>query len=148
MASNYAFTDFFKNSGDMFKNTLNFNQLFSTQRSNIEAISAANQAIVEGAQAISRRQAEVIRSNVEDTLKASKAIMTSGTPESNLSKQAELARSIFENTLANLREISETAMKSGFEAFDVLNKRMAESIEEIGSASASAASSSKKKNAA
>src|SRR3954471_19092114 len=101
MASNYAFND-------MFKNAFDFNQLFSTQRRNIEALSAANQAVVEGAQAISRRQAEVIRENVEGMLKASKDILTSGTPESNLSKQADLAKSIFENTLSNLREISET----------------------------------------
>src|SRR4051812_13393186 len=116
-SSNYAFTDLFKNAFD-------FNQLFSTQRRNIEALSAANQAVVEGAQAISRRQAEVIRSNVGDVLKASKDILTSGTPETNLTKQADLAKVIFENTLSNLREITETVTKSGFEAFDVLNKRV------------------------
>lgn len=120
--------------GDFFKNSFDFNQLFSTQRRNIEAFSAANQAVVEGAQAISRRQAEVFRATVEDMLKASKDLMTSGTPETNLSKQAELARNIFENTLSNLREITETATKSGFEAFDVLNKRTADTLQEFGSA--------------
>lgn len=138
-SSNYAFTDLFKNAFD-------FNQLFSTQRRNIEALSAANQAVVEGAQAISRRQAEVIRSNVEDVLKASKDILTSGTPETNLTKQADLAKVIFENTLSNLREITETVTKSGFEAFDVLNKRVAESMEEISKSSGTA--STKKKASA
>lgn len=128
---------------DLFKNSFDFNQLFSTQRRNIEAFSAANQAFVEGVQAVSRRQAEVIRENVEDVLKASKDLMTSGTPETNLTKQGELAKTIFENTLANLREVTEMVTKSGFEAFDVLNKRAAETLEEI-----SKASNAKKKNAA
>jgi phasin family protein len=130
---------------DLFKSALDLNQLFSTQRRNIEALSAANQVVVEGAQAISRRQAEVIRSNVEDVLKASKDLLTSGTPESNLSKQSEFAKTIFESTLSNLREITEMATKSGFEAFDVLNKRAAETLEEISKASPT--SGAKKKTA-
>src|ERR1700733_10547022 len=116
---NYNYTNPF---ADMFKNTFDFNQIFSTQRRNIEALSAANQAVVEGAQAISRRQAEVIREHVEESLKASKDLLTSGTPETNMNKQADFAKGIFESTLSNLREITEMATKSGFEAFDVLNK--------------------------
>lgn len=140
MNYNNAFADFFKNSFD-------FNQVFSTQRRNIEALTAVNQAVVEGAQAISRRQAEVVRQNVEHVLKASKDMMTTGTPEVNVTKQADLAKSIFENTLSNLREITETVTKSGFEAFDVLNKRVAESMEEMGKVSAygATATTSKKK---
>lgn len=131
---------------DMFKNTFDFNQLFSTQRRNIEALSEVNQTIVESAQAISRRQAEVIRENVENALKASKDLMSGGSPETSLTKQAEMAKEFFENALANLREITETATKSGFEAFDVLNKRAAETIEEFSKASGSTAA--KKKAAA
>src|SRR5262249_48248519 len=117
-------------------------------RRNIEALSTANQALVEGAQAISRRQAEVVRATVEDALKASKDILTSGTPETNLSKQAEVARNIFENTLSNLREITETATNAGSGGFDPLTRRMAESLEEITAASGAHTTSSKKKAAA
>jgi phasin family protein len=128
---------------DAFKNTLDFNQLFSTQRRNIEAFSAANQAVVEGAQAIARRQAEITRSNVETALKASKDLLTSGTPETNMAKQAELTKSFFENALKNLREVSEMATKASFEVVDVLNQRAAESLEEIGKASAGATAKKK-----
>lgn len=135
---------------DMFKNNFDFNQVFSTQRRNVEAVTAANQAVLEGAQAISRRQAEVFRANVENVMKVSKEVMTSaGTPEVSVSRQSDLARALFENTLSNLREVTETATKSGFEAFDVLNKRVAESLEEIGEASsASTASTSSRKKSA
>jgi phasin family protein len=129
---------------DMFKNTMDFNQLCSTQRRNIEALSAANQVVVEGAQAISRRQAEVMRSSVEDALKASKALMTSTTPETNLTKQADYAKSLFETALSNLREITEMATKSGFEAFDVLTSRAAETLEEVSKAAGTQTSAKKK----
>ena len=131
MNNPYAFADTFNS----FKNFLDFNQLFSTQRRNIEALSAANQVVVEGAQAVTRRQAEVMRENVEELLRASRELMTTGSPESNLSRQAEFAKNIVENTLTNLREVTEMITKSGFEAFDVLNKRAAESLEEINKAS-------------
>ena len=131
---------------DMFKNTLDFNQFFSTGRRNIEALSAANQVVVESAQAISRRQAEVARANIDNALKVSKDLMTSGTPETSISKQSDLMKAFFENTLSNLREVSELVTKSSFEAFDVLNRRTAESLEEI-SAASTAATSSKKKSA-
>ncbi|MDX1974136.1 MAG: TIGR01841 family phasin [Rickettsiales bacterium] len=136
MSTNFAFSDFFKNSLDL-------NQLFSTQRRNIETVSAVNQTVVESAQAISRRQAEVARDNVESILKASKDILSGNTPEASLAKQSDLAKSIFENTLANIREIVETATKSSFEAFDILNQRAAESLAEISKAAGQAPAAKK-----
>jgi len=140
MATNFALND-------LFKNKLDFNQVIATQRSNIEALSAATQIVVESAQAVSRRQAEVIRENVEDVLKASKDLLTSGTPETNLTKQADFAKSIFESALANLREVTEMVTKSGFEAFDLLNKQAAENLESISKVSTAAHSAPKKKSA-
>ena len=130
-----AFSDMFKNN-DMFKNTWDFNQFFATQRRNFEALAAANQTFVESAQAISRRQAEVARDTVEQALKASKDMMSGNSPESNLSKQADFTREMFEHNLANMREVVEMVTKSGFEAFDVINQRAAESLDELSSAAA------------
>ena len=129
---------------DSFKNIWDFNQLFSTQRRNIEALAEINQTIVEGAQAISRRQAEVVRDNVENVLKASKDMLSGGSPENSIAKQADFTKAIFENTLSNMREVTEMVTKSGFEAFDVLNKRTAESLEEISRASNSNNAAKKK----
>lgn len=140
MSYNQAFTD-------MFKNQMDFGQLFSTSRRNMEAISAANQVVVESAQAITRRQAEVARANIDNALKVSKDLMTGGTPETAIGKQSDLMKAFFENTLTNLREVSELVTKSSFEAFDVLNRRAAESLEEMSCAASSACSASKKKAA-
>ena len=114
-------------------------------RRNVEAASAASQAFTESVQAISRRQAEVARAHVEKCLKTTKDMLTGGSPEVNTSKQVELAKTIFENSLSNLREVSELAAKSGFEVFDVINRRAAESLDEITNIASKPAS---KKNAA
>lgn len=136
MTNNYAFADLFKNNWD-------FNQLFSSQRRNMETLSEVNQVVVEGAQELSRAQGEALRSNVETILKTSKDVMSSGSPETSLAKQADLAKSLFENTLSSLREMTEMATKCSFEAFEVLNKRASESLNEISKVSSGAANKKK-----
>lgn len=136
MTNNYAFADMFKNGWD-------FNQLFSSQRRNMETLSEVNQVVVEGAQELSRAQGEALRSNVETILKTSKDVMSSGSPETSLAKQADLAKSLFENTLSSLREMTEMATKCSFEAFEVLNKRASESLNEISKVSSGAANKKK-----
>jgi phasin family protein len=130
---------------DMFKNSIDMNQVITTQRKNLEAASEASQVVVESTQAIARRQSEIARENVEQALKASKDLFTGNSPETNVAKQVEFAKSAFENSLANLREISEMMAKSAFEAFDVVNRRVAESFEEV--SSGAAAKPAKKKSA-
>lgn len=100
-------------------------------RRNAEAVSAAGQAVSESVQAISRRQAELARAQVEKLLKTTKDMLVNGSPEINTTKQVELAKTMFESSLNNLREVSELVTKSGFEVFDVLNKRASESLEEL-----------------
>lgn len=116
---------------ELFKNPFDVNQLMNVQRRNWEALSAANQAMVEGAQAITRRQAEIVRENMEKTLQASRDMMSGGSSDGKIAKQSELARDTFENTVNHIREVTEMATKSTFEAFDVLNKRATESLEEV-----------------
>lgn len=115
----------------------------SMSRRNAEAVTAAGQAVSESVQAISRRQAELARANVEKLLKTTKDMLVNGSPEINTGKQVELAKTMFEASLNNLREVSELVTKSGFEVFDVLNKRATESIEEITSYSPTTATKRK-----
>jgi phasin family protein len=111
--------------------SIDMNRWMSAGRKNAEACSAASQAVAESCQAIARRQAELARAQVEKTLKTCKDMLVNGSPEINTTKQVELAKTMFESSLNNLREVSELATKSCFEAFDVLNRRASETIEEI-----------------
>jgi len=126
--------------------TLDANRMMASGRKNAEACSAAGQAVMESCQAAVRRQAELARAQVEKTLKTCKDMLVNGSPEINTTKQVELAKTMYESSLNNLREVGELATKSCFEAFDILNRRASESIEEITGAATS--TGSKKKNAA
>ena len=140
------FGDFFKAFGEFKAPQIDFNSLFTAQRRNMETLTAASQIVAEGVQAVSRRQAEVIRGNMEGFLKASKEALTNtSAPETTVARQADYARNALENTLNHLREVSETVTKSGFEAFDVINKRAAESLEEISAVASSARAAGGKK---
>lgn len=139
-----SYNEVFKIFGDFKTPAFDFNSLFEVQRRNIEALTAANQVVAEGAQAIARRQAEILRNNVDEVLKASKDIVAGGTPELNVEKQANLSKALFEKSLSNAREVSEVVSKTSFEAFDLLNKRAAESFDELGAVANKVAASAKK----
>lgn len=106
-------------------------QILASGRKNAEACTAAGQTLAESAQAITRRQAELARAQVEKCLKTAKDTLVNGSPEINTGKHMELCKTMFESSLNNLREVSELCTKAGFEVFDVLNKRASASIEEI-----------------
>lgn len=127
--------------------SVDVNQLMASGRKNAEACSAAGQAVAESAQAIARRQAELARAQVEKLLKTTKDMLVNGSPEINTTKQVELAKTMFESSLNNLREVSELVTKSGFEVFDVLNRRASQSIEEITGAATATTASTKRKTA-
>lgn len=125
------FADAFKSFGEFKSGSFDMNQAANASRRNFEAVSEAGQTMVESAQAIARRQAELARQQVEKMLKSSKDMLVNGSPEINTGKQIELARSVMETSLNNMREVSEMVTKSGFEVFDVFNRRAAEQLDEI-----------------
>jgi phasin family protein len=130
MEFNKQASDFFKPFNQFSVPAVDFNDLFNLARRNMEAYSAANQVMVEGVQAIQKRAAEVMQSNVEKCLSLSREVIGSKSPEANTKKQSEAAKEVFESCVNSAREISEMASKSTFEAFDVINKRCAEAMEE------------------
>jgi phasin family protein len=52
-------------------------------------------------------------------------------PEDRLAKQADLSKQAIEKGIANARELSEMVTKANTEAFNVLNKRVTESFDEV-----------------
>jgi phasin family protein len=165
-------TDFFKNdffkayqdfakklpNADAFKNMdafkgfqapqVDMNKFFTLQRKNIEAFSAASKALNEGAQAIARRNADFMRDNMEDVLSNSRTLMSSGSaPDKAAAKQADFTKNFVKNTSEQLREVSEMASKTQFEAFDILSSRFTRATEEAKEFTASTAPKGTKKAA-
>jgi phasin family protein len=108
--------------------------VLASQRRNVEALSAANQLALEGVQAVMRRQAEIVRQMMDEARGIMTEMMSVGAPEEKVAKQAELFKTTFEKTVANMKELSEMIAKSNTEAAETLAKRVSESLEEMKSA--------------
>ena len=134
MAMQNPFADMMKKFSDYKTPSMpnvDLNQWMDMGRRNAEAVSAAGQAVAESAQAISRRQAELARAHVGKMLKTTKDMLVNGSPEINTTRQVEYAKTLFESSLNNMREVSELVTKSSFEVFDVLNRRASATIDEM-----------------
>lgn len=137
------FADTFKSFGD-FK-ALDTNAFFNTQKRNAEAFAEASQVLTAGFQAVARRQAELAQEAAKNSLQLTKDLFSSaGNPEANSAKQAEFAKETVEAGLSNARELVELASKSSIEAFDVINKRIAESVSEFSDAAEKTTAAAKK----
>lgn len=105
--------------------------LLASQRKNLEALTQANQVAVEGVQALTKRQVEIVSAAIEEASTALRELTQPGAPEDKLAKNADLAKTAYEKALAATKELSELIAKTNNEAFSVLNKRFTESFEEF-----------------
>lgn len=105
--------------------------IVTSQRKNIEALTQANKLAYEGLQAVVKRQVEILRSTMDEVAEATKGLSEPGTAQDKAAKQTELAKEAFERALGNMRELSEMVAKANSEAFDLLNKRFSQSLDEV-----------------
>ncbi|MEX0814101.1 MAG: phasin family protein [Dongiaceae bacterium] len=105
--------------------------MLASQRKNVEALTAANQAAIEGVQAVTRRQMEIARRAVEEFSQAGMGLTSTGSAEDRVAKQAATIKDAFEGALANVRELTDIMQKSGNEAVEVLSKRVYANLAEM-----------------
>jgi phasin family protein len=124
-------TDFTKIFAEFKVPGFDIESILATQRRNIEAVTAANQLVIEGIQAVLKREAEILRQTIEESTSVLRDLMAAGAPEEKVAQQADLTKASFEKALANLRELAEMVAKSNSEAAEVLTKRIGESLTEL-----------------
>ena len=125
------FMDPTKLMGEFKLSGVDMEKVVASQRRNLEALTAANQLAVEGMQAIARRQAEIFRQVMEEGSAAMKDVMGAGSPEDKAARQTELTKEAFKRAIGNMRELAEMVAKSQNEAFEVINKRVTDSLDEL-----------------
>lgn len=123
--------DISKYLGDFKVPGMDVDSLVSSQRKNIEALTQANKLAYDGLQAVVKRQVEILRQTVDEIAQATKDIAEPGNPQDKAAKQTELAKEAFERSLSNLRELSEMIAKANNEAFELLNKRFTQTLDEV-----------------
>lgn len=141
-----TFTEWTKIFGDFKAPAVDVNQLISHYRRNAETTSNVIQIATASTQEIARRQAEILRSNAEQAIKATKEIASNATPENAAAKQADFAKNWLEYNVNSVRELVELGTKSAQEVFEVVNKHISEQVKEFSEAS-SAPTATKKKAA-
>ncbi len=124
--------DFGKVLGDMRAPTVDLETVVAMQRKNMEALTQANQLALEGAQAVMRHQMEMARRSMEEfsTLFAG-FFQPNGSMEERLAKQADMSKTALEKGLSNAREITDLMTKANSEAFNVITRRVTETLEEL-----------------
>jgi phasin family protein len=120
-----------KQVGDFKFAPMDMEGVVAAQRKNVEALAQANQLAVESMQAIARRQSEIFRQMMEEASSAMREVMAAGSPEEKAAKQTEIVKDAFQRAVLNMRELAELVAKSQTEAMDVVQKRVADSLDEI-----------------
>ena len=119
--------------------TVDMETLFASQRKNFEAFQSANQLAFDGVKAVAQRQAELARGAVEQFSSLAKELTAPASVEEKMVKQAEVAKSAFEQALTTMREMNDTLVKSNTQAINVVSKRVADSFDEVKTAFAKTA---------
>ena len=105
--------------------------LVASQTRNVEAITEANRVTIEGLQALGGRQSEIMRELFDEVRQSFEGLSNASNPQEAAGRQSEVARAAMEKGMSNMRELTEMVTKSNTEAFEVVNKRMNESLEEF-----------------
>ncbi|MBC7906604.1 MAG: phasin family protein [Rhodospirillaceae bacterium] len=123
--------DISKYLGDFKVPGVDVDTLVTSQRKNIEALTQANKLAYDGLQAVVKRQVEILRQTVDEVAQVAKDISEPGSPQDKAAKQTEIAKDAFERSLGNMRELAEMIAKANSEAFDLLNKRFTQNLDEV-----------------
>jgi phasin family protein len=105
--------------------------LMQAQQENIAALMKANQHVVEGLQALARREMEVLQRSMKSATEAAKDVASAGGPAAAATKQVELAKSAFEQAVTDMREMAEIVAKANDQAIAAITQRISTSLEEI-----------------
>ena len=103
----------------------------ASQRKNVEALANASRAAFEGAQAVAKRQAEILQETMNQTAKSFGTLAEAGSPPEVAAKQAELAKEALAKALGNMRELADMVTKAQQGAMDSISSRISQSLDEI-----------------
>ncbi len=109
---------------------VDFKALADIQQKNMDAFVAANTRLVEGAQAVFKRQAEMVQGAMKESMDAARDNFAPANL-GKVEKQVEFLKASTEKQVANAREIAELAGKSSPEAMEILRKRATDSVGEF-----------------
>lgn len=109
----------------------NAEALITAHQRNMAALSAANRVALEGAQAVARRHMEILQQSMGELADSMRALAAPEAPQAKAAQQAALLKQAYEHAVANTRELSDLIRRANDEALEVLNRRIAEAMDEV-----------------
>jgi phasin family protein len=107
------------------------NTVVDIQRRNFEALTAANQTVVQGLQTVMQRQGEIARQSVKQFQDLASFKPNSASVTETLVKRIDLTKTSYEKNVADARELGDIVAKVGTEAADILSRRVVASLDEV-----------------
>lgn len=104
---------------------------------NVEAFADMNKLTLENAQAMLRRQGEIIQKHSTDIYKLMQNMVSSPNPEAAISLQTEYMQTAFDVLVSDFKELMEMYSKSNLEAFDTASCKVKEQIHKMNAKSCS-----------
>lgn len=108
-----------------------FELLFTQHQKNVDAFFKAQAAMVDGVQAVFQRQLALFQQTLAEATSLMQALMAEKDSRIGVEKQVDASKKAFEKILAEAKELGDVVTKSQSEAFQLLNDRAMEQMEEI-----------------
>ena len=109
-----------------------FEPFIAQNRKNIESIGTAHKITLDNWKNIAKRQSEFLSEMIKDQSTLIKELMTEGTPEQKITRQAGLAKKTYERSFDNLQEIGAMISAMNEDIAKVVTDHVQESIATIG----------------
>ena len=103
------------------------------QRKNFDAMKEAAQIMAVGASDLAKKQTEIVRTAVQQAMSATSE-MRVGDMAAASKMQQEFVKKAFETGLANARELAEIVGRTNQEAYQTIEQRVRENVEQLRSA--------------
>jgi phasin family protein len=110
---------------------VNMDALVASQRDNLEALTAANQAAVDGFKAAAQWQQKIFQETLRELGEAITARSHSVSPQPWGATEAELMKKAFETAVRQMRELAEIVTAANQQAIDAIGQRIPEALGEI-----------------
>ncbi len=110
---------------------IDYEAFLDIHRKNIEAMQKSAAALSEGGRAVFAKQQEILAEVVREARQLIADFKPGGSSQEVATKQAELARRVFEATVKNTKDVAELVQRSSSEAPKIILDRMRESFASI-----------------
>jgi phasin family protein len=127
---NVNLPDWSKLLGDIQTKPVDPSQLMEAHQRNLDAWTKAQSVVAQGFQAISERQAEIIRNRMTQSASVIQSVMQN--PKLDGAAQVDAIKTAVEVQVAELKELTEMVSKVQADALTILRDRFVAGMEEVG----------------